>query len=104
MVKPVTNVKYLDEIITARGTNKRDLARTMGMSYDVLCRKMKGKARFTLQDSLNIAMALKLSPEDFADVFFGFHENEDVNSNMVLGWCRDCANCENWERGLSEKE
>lgn len=58
--------EYLEE----RGINQQWLARQLGITYQALYVKLKGKGNFSLKQALQIKQLLRMTEEEF-DTYFG---------------------------------
>lgn len=58
--------EYLEE----RGINQQWLARQLGITYQALYVKLKGKGNFSLKQALQIKQLLRMTEEEF-DAYFG---------------------------------
>lgn len=51
--------KKLEMLMTANGFTRKTLAESLGISYEALCNKLKGKTQFTVDEMFAIKKALR---------------------------------------------
>ena len=62
--------------IRQRGMTVRELAEALGVSDNLLWRKLSGAVRFNAEDIYRIGKALSLQPEEIGGLFFAVFESE----------------------------
>jgi DNA-binding XRE family transcriptional regulator len=65
------DVKYMNlkEFLIEHGINQQWLAKQLGITYQALYVKLKGKGNFSLEQSLKIKRLLRLTEQEFEEIF-----------------------------------
>lgn len=67
----VQNINKLKGKITENGYTIKTLATEVGLCETSLRRKINDQSEFTLSESLKVKEKLRLSSQDYLDIFFG---------------------------------
>ena len=74
-VKILSFRDYLDE----RGVNQQWLAKQLGITYQALYVKLKGKGNFSLKQAMAIKQLLRMTEEEFESYFGLYGKGNFIN-------------------------
>lgn len=59
----------LKEYLAEHGISQQYIAKLLGITYQALYKKLVGKGNFSLEQALTIKKALRLTEDEFEDLF-----------------------------------
>lgn len=64
------NIEKLEQARVDRGVMYKFIAERCGMQRSLLCKRMHGRGKFTVDEARDIALALRLTYDELNEIFF----------------------------------